>query len=135
MDRTEFEDKLMILGGELDRWPPTEAEAARRLLATDARSRALLAEVLTVDAAVQAATKAPIDAALTGRIMAATQKPALDRILAGHWRRSIPAGALAIVLVASIGFKTGYDGGMGLAEDLELASAIAGDAFSLDTMQ
>ena len=133
MDRTEFEDKLMILGGDLDRWPPAEAEAARRFLAADNESRALLEEVQAVDDAIRSATEVPV-AALAGRIMAATQKPTSDSILAGHWRRSIPAGALAIVLVASIGFKTGYDGGIGLAEDLELATAIAGDAFSLDTL-
>ena len=133
MDRTEFEDKLMILGANLDQWPPAKAEAARQLLAVDAESRALLAEVLAVDNAIRLATEVPV-AALAGRIMAATQKSTSDSILARHWRRSIPAGALAIVLVASIGFKTGYDGGIGLAEDLELATAIAGDAFSLDTM-
>jgi len=134
MDRTEFEEKLMTLGGDLDCWPLAEAEAAKQLLAADAESRALLEEVLTVDKAIQSITEAPLDAALMGRIMAATKKPAMDRIWVGHWRRSIPAGALAIVIVASIGFKTGYDGGFGLAEDVELAAAIAGDAFSLENM-
>jgi len=135
MDRTEFEEKLMTLGGDLDRWPSAEAETARHLLATDAESRALLEEVLTVDKAIQSATEAPLDAAVMGRIMAATnKKPAMDGIWVGRWRRSIPAGALAIAIVASIGFKTGYDGGFGLAEDVELAAAIAGDAFSLENM-
>lgn len=134
MDRTEFEDKLMILGANLDQWPPAKAEAARQLLAVDAESRALLAEVLAVDNAIRLATEAPVDAALAGRIMAATRKPTPDGILAGHWRRTIPAGALAILLVASIGFKAGYDGGIGLAEDLELAAAIAGDGFSVESL-
>lgn len=134
MDRTEFEEKLMTLGGDLDRWPPAEAETARHLLAADEESRALLEEVLTVDKAILSATEVPLDAALMGRIMAATKKPAMDRIWVGRWRRSIPASALAIAIVASIGFKTGYDGGFGLAEDVELAAAIAGDAFSLENM-
>ena len=134
MNRTEFENKLMIQGGDLDRWSATEAEAANRLLAVDSKSRDLLAEALAVDHVVHQATETPLDTALVGRIMAAAQKPNKSLVARGYWRQVIPAGALVVVLAASIGFKTGYDVGFGLAEDLDLVAVIAGDAYSLENL-
>lgn len=134
MDRTEFEIKLLSLGGDLDRWPPPEAEAAKHLLANDPESRALLSQILAVDSAVRAAVEAPVEAALVGRIMAATRAPASGGELFGGWRRAVPAGALVVLLVASIGFKSGYDGGLGFAEELDLAAVVAGAAYNLDDM-
>ncbi|MCM5556214.1 hypothetical protein [Pleomorphomonas sp. JP5] len=134
MDRTEFENKLMIQGGDLDRWPATEAEAAKRLLAVDAKSRDLLTEALAVDRAVHQATGIPLETALVGRIMAAAKasnKPLTPR---GYWRQAIPAGALVVALAASMGFKTGYEGGFGRAEDLNLVAVITGDAYSLEVL-
>ncbi len=134
MDRTEFENKLMIQGGDLDRWPATEAEAAKRLLAVDAKSRDLLTEALAVDRAVHQATGIPFDTALVGRIMAAAQPPNKTLIPRGYWRQAISAGALAIALAASMGFKTGYDVGFGRAEDLNLVAVVTGDADSLEAL-
>ncbi|WP_370674236.1 hypothetical protein [Pleomorphomonas sp. PLEO] len=130
MDRIEFENKLLVRGGDLTRWPIAEAEAARRLLAIDAESRALLDDVIAADTAVHAATTATLDTALVGRVMSATRVPHAGRRLWGGWQPLIPAGALAVLLVASVGFKAGYDNGFGRAEDLDLAAIITGDDYS-----
>ncbi|WP_026790297.1 hypothetical protein [Pleomorphomonas oryzae] len=132
MDRIEFENKLLVRGGDLERWPVAEAEAARRLLAVDAESRALLAEILTSDETVRTQTTAPLDTALIGRVMAATRRPPARRGLLSGWRPMIPTGALAILLVAIVGFKSGYDDGFGIAQDLDLAGVIAGDLQGLE---
>lgn len=133
MDRTEFENKLLSLGGDLDRWPSPEAEAAKHLLASDPESRALLTESLAIDNAIRAAAETSVDAALVGRIIAATRAPVTGDVFSG-WRRAVPAGALIVLLVASLGFKSGYDGGLGFAEELDLAAAVTGAAYSLDNL-
>lgn len=134
MDRIEFEHKLLIRGGDLERWPAAEAESARRLLAADAESRALLAEMLASDEAVRALTIGPLDPALIGHIMTEVRvSPARRKLLSG-WRPMIPAGALAVLLVAFVGFNAGYDDGFGTAQDLDLAAALAGDARGLEDL-
>lgn len=134
MDRIEFENKLLVQGGNLERWPAAEAEAARRLLAVDAESRILLTEALASDEVVRALTMAPLDTALIGRIMAATQTPPARRSLWSGWRPMIPAGALAVVLVASVGFKAGYDDGLRTAEELDIAAALTGNVHGLENL-
>lgn len=132
MDRIEFETKLLVRGGDLERWPVAEAEAARHLLAIDAESRALLEELLASDEAVRTQTTMPLDTALIGRVMAAARvPPARSRLMSG-WRPMIPTGALAVLLVAIIGFKAGYDDGFGFAQELDLAGVLAGDLQGLE---
>ncbi|MBS1167783.1 MAG: hypothetical protein H6R00_3808 [Proteobacteria bacterium] len=131
MDRTEFENKLLVRGADLDRWPAAEAEAARRLLATDPESRTLLADLIATDNAIRAATATTLDAALVGRIFAATQRLPAGRRLWSGWRPVLPAGALvAVLLVAVSGFRAGYDDGFGQAEEIDLAAIITGDDYA-----
>lgn len=127
MDRKEFEDRLLARGGDLSRWPAAEVEAARRLLEVDAGSRALLAEVVACDDALRAETMASLDARLVGRIMAATRAPASDRELSIAWRRVTSAGALAVLLVGFVGFKSGYDNGLETAQEIGLVELVVGD--------
>ena len=133
MDRHEFEEKLYAHGGDLDRWLPADRDAALRLLAEDAACRALLAEVIADDEAIRSTTLAPLDAALVGRIMAATNAPSPRRQFLTGWRPLLPAGALAMLLVAGVGFKTGYDDGLGFAGETDLAAMVTGD-FGLGTL-
>lgn len=133
MDRHEFEEKLYALGGDLDRWPPADRDEAQRLLTEDAACRALLAEVIADDEAIRSATVAPLDAALVGRIMASTRAPSPRRLLLTGWRPLLPAGALVMLLVAGVGFKTGYDDGVGFAGETDLAAMVTGD-FGLGTL-
>jgi anti-sigma factor RsiW len=133
MDRHEFEEKLYAHGGDLDRWPPAEREAAERLLAEDAACRALLAMVRADDEAIRSATLSPLDAALVGRIMAATRAPSPARLRFTGWRPLLPAGALAMLLVAGVGFKAGYDDGLGYAGETDLAAMVTGE-FGLGTL-
>lgn len=131
MDRHEFEEKLFALGGDLNRWPPADRDAAERLLAEDAACRALLAEVIADDDAIRSATLAPLDAALVGRIMAATRAPSRTACCS-------PAGARCCrpvrwpCFVAGVGFKTGYDDGVGFAGETDLAAMVTGE-FGLGT--
>ena len=134
MDMKEFEKRLLVRGGDLSRWPDAEVEAARRLLEADAGSRALLAEVVAYDDALRADTTAPLDARLVGRIMASTRAPATDRGLSSAWRRMISAGALAALLVGFVGFKSGYDNGLGTAQEIDLAELVVGDMESLEDL-
>lgn len=134
MDRVEFEQKLLVRGGHLERWPAADAEAAKLLLAADAESRSLLVEVLASDQAVHTLTVRPLDTALIGRIMAEVRAAPTRRALLSGWRPMIPAGALAILLIASVGYKAGYEDGFGIAQDLELAAALAGDVRGLEDL-
>lgn len=129
MNRIEFENRLLVWGGNLDGWPAAEADAARRLLLTDPESNHLLGEMNAVDHAVRLGTVKPLDAALIGRIMAATQVPSAQWRVP-QWKSIIPAGALAILIFASAGFKAGYDDGLGRASELDLAIMVTGDAYS-----
>lgn len=130
MDRIEFENKLLAWGGDLDHWPAAEAEAARRLLASDPESRILLADVVAADDAVRAATAATLDATLIGRLLATTRSPPARRRPWGGWRPILPAGALAVLLIAASGFKAGYDNGFGRAEEFDLATIITGEIYT-----
>jgi len=134
MDRHEFEDKLFAHGGDLDRWPPADRDAAQRLLAEDAACRALLAEVMADDDAIRDATLSPLDAALVGRIMASTRAPSPRRLLLTGWRPLLPAGALAVLIVAGVGFKAGYDEGVARAGETDLAALVVGDIASFGNM-
>lgn len=134
MDRKEFEERLLVRGGDLNRWPAAEVEAARRLLEADSGSRALLAEVVACDDALCADTTAPLDARLVGRIMASTRAPATDRGLPVAWRRLVSASALAVLLVGFVGFKSGYDKGLGTAQEIGLAELVVGDMESLEDL-
>lgn len=131
MDRHEFEDKLFAHGGDLDRWPPADRDAAERLLAEDAACRALLAEVMADDEAIRTATLSPLDAALVGRITASTRAPSPRRLRLTGWRPLLPAGALAgalaVLIVAGAGFKSGYDDGINLAGETDLAALVTGE--------
>jgi hypothetical protein len=69
MDLAAFRDLLETLGADLAKWPPFEAEAARRLLATseaaqDAFARATLDDIslLDPDEAVRARADAALEA-------------------------------------------------------------------------
>jgi hypothetical protein len=130
MDRIEFENKLLVQGADLDRWPAAEAEAAKRLLASEPETRALLADLIATDNAIRAATATTLDVALVGRILAATQRPPARSSLWGGWRPMLPAGALAVLLIAASGFRAGYDDGFGRAEEIDLAAVITGDDYA-----
>ena len=127
MDRREFEDKLFAHGGNLDHWPPDDRDAARRLLADDAACRSLLADVLADDEAVRDATLSPLDGALVGRILASARAPSPTRLPLFGWRPLLPAGALAVLIVAGVGFKSGYDDGLNFAGETDLATVVTGE--------
>lgn len=107
MNRVDFEQKLDVHGGDLDRWP---AE----------------------DAAVRQATLKPLDAALVGRILAATPPRRAGWRLG--WRPLLPAGALALLLVAGLGFRAGYADRLSDSHELDIAALVVGDLDGLRTL-
>lgn len=51
MTLSDFEDGLDRYGGALHRWPPAERAEAARMIASDARARALMADMEEIEAA------------------------------------------------------------------------------------
>lgn len=134
MNRDEFEQKLDVHGSDLHRWPVGEAGAARALLAADPACRALVEAAAAADAAVRQATLVPLDAALIGRIVAATSgpsRPVRRRLALGAL---LPAGALALALVAGLGFRAGYADSLNDSHELDLAALVVGDLDGLRTL-
>jgi len=63
----QFEDALDEYGADLAAWPPDLADAANRLLASDAEARDILEDERTISAAFAAPVRAP--AGLSNRIL------------------------------------------------------------------
>lgn len=71
----QFKDGLDQYGGDLDRWPPEAAAAARRLLAVSPTAQALLDETAEIERVLRE-SEAPPPSGLADRIFAAAFGPA-----------------------------------------------------------
>lgn len=111
MNRNELEERLQVLGGDLDRWPDAERRDALALVADDEEARRLLRDFRRADAAVAAAAAVPPAGDLAARIVAM----ATDR------------GEQAIFEVTPAGVAGVLAGSLGLAgAGYVAAAAIAG---------
>lgn len=127
----DFEALAMAYGGELDRWPADEREAAQRLLSESDAARRLLNEARALDATLDLwETPAPShalvarvleDAASMGAVTPAhapapmARKGWLAKLLdPSGWRLSGPKPAFAMAACLALGFSFGItlDGSM-----------------------
>ena len=118
MELRDFRRRLETHGAGLARWPEGEAVAARALLAASAEARALLAETLRLDAALDATpggAALPPDpealarmraavAARVARMPAPARSPAASPGMGGRlrawFRPLLPAGCGALAMLA-----------------------------------
>jgi hypothetical protein len=135
MNRTEFERRLLLYGGRLERWPPEEARAAQLLASRDPEAQELLDEARRLDAVVAEALAAdPAGSALTGQnaltgqILAHVGRATRWRGFArSDWRLAGAGAALAAAAVA--GFAAGFfAGGLPPAIDDAMLMSMAGGA-------
>lgn len=130
MDRQEFENGLLALGGDLDRWPDAERREALALLETDPDARLLLESVRRADDAILSVTAVSPSGHLAARILSA---------LAGDADRpafAITPAGIAGALVGSAGLAgLGYVAAAGIvsfvapAALFELATAVSMSSF------
>lgn len=107
MNRDDFERRLLLYGGRLDRWPPAEAAAARALADRDEAARALLDEAQALDAlTAQAVAAEPAGGALTGQVLARVhgRTSRLGAARGRLWRLA----CAAVPLAAAAGFAAGF---------------------------
>ena len=79
MTVARFGDLLDVYGGDLGRWPPDEADAARRLLAESVTARSALEDARRLDTLLDMAAVEPPSPGLVERIMAAAPEAQPDR--------------------------------------------------------
>jgi len=131
MDRQEFENRLLSLGGDLDRWPEAERREALALLGADAEARRMLEEIRRTDEAVLAAAVISPAGQLAARILSAASGDA-DRAAF-----SITPAGIAGALAGSAGLAgLGYVAAAGIASVVapaalfDLVSAVSAGAIS-----
>lgn len=109
MDLKRFTEVMDAYGGNPARWPLTEREAARAFLRDSAEARALVADVASLDSALDAAEEVSVPAALMGRVLASRQAGgALAGKLRALWPgRQIWRPAFALAMSAVLGLGVG----------------------------
>jgi len=130
MNRQEFENRLLALGGNLDRWPDSERREALALVAADADARLMLEDVRRTDEAVLSAADVSPNGHLAARILSAVSGDA-DRAAF-----SITPAGIAGALAGSAGLAgLGYVAAAGIASFIapaalfDLVSAVSAGAF------
>ena len=120
MTFNELDEALLKWGADLDQWPPAQRSAARVLLDTDAAAQALMNEMASFEASLDAATAVNVNAgAISARVQAALQ----DRIESAGLlsllplRRMLGFGSLAGLCGAAVAMflPPGADSGLFLA--------------------
>ena len=148
MELRDFRRRLETHGAGLARWPEGEAVAARALLAASAEARALLAETLRLDAALDATpggaalppdpeALARMRAAVAARVarmpapaLSPAASPGMGGRLRAWFRPLLPAGcgALAMLALCAVWLEISppslsLPGSSGLDDDNALISA------------
>jgi anti-sigma factor RsiW len=143
IDKTTMtEERLRALvdayGGDPQRWPPGEREAALGVLQSSSQARAAVAQARELDAKLGEASAVPVPAALTNRLLADFEQTSRRRTLrsfavsladavwpgAPLWQ---PAAAFGLALAIGIGVA------MLAPLDLRPTDDVSG-AFALDTL-
>jgi len=131
MDRREFENRLLSLGGDLDRWPDAERREALALTHADAEARRMLEDVRRTDEAVLAVSAVSSAGQLAARILSSVSGEA-DRAAF-----SITPAGVAGALAGSAGLAgLGYAAAAGIASFVapaalfDLVSAVSAGAIS-----
>jgi anti-sigma-K factor RskA len=113
LSHERFSDLLDAYGADLARWPATEAEAARQLLAESTFARQALESIRAFDLALNWPLPAPASSAvlrqrILDRLPSAGNPSWRERLQGlwcelGGWRLTAPAMAMALLVGVSLG--------------------------------
>ena len=129
MNRDELEQRLLLYGGDLSRWPQHERETAEHFAATDAAFRALLDEAQRLDTVLAAALgPRQQSGTLAARILASKREREFGSPRRhARWAWRFAGVGAALVITAGVGFTLGaLAGGPGADSTDALLMGMAG---------